>query len=303
MRVGTMIGSRFRLDKELGSGSWGQTFKARDLITGADVAVKIQHRRSFDTTQSFESSRADFEAEGKNLVQLRGVRGVPEWVCEGDIGEIPGEKRRYIAMELCAGGSLEGYIEVGKATLTCVAASVAGQLSEILAEIHRKGLVHRDVKPENILIEPDGEVRLLDVGLACRVGELPPSASGTEGYSGPEQFRKDEPTRFANDVFALGCVLFDMLVQVLPYDGNARTAKPGDPQFPPGTLDGVHPVLKELGLAMISPNAADRPTADAVLRALGPVLPAPGSLRPAKVRPPDVTRWYRKGPGVTADTH
>ncbi|GAA1024112.1 hypothetical protein Aple_095430 [Acrocarpospora pleiomorpha] len=294
MNVGTVIDDRYRVIRSLGEGACGAVVVAQDLAEGREVAVKIQPERSFEESDVFAEGREEFVREACNLEKLSGIRGIPE--CHGT-GLYRG--RRYVVMDLVTGMTLEKFAVNPGAHMTAVAASVLGQLCEILWEVHSRQMVHRDIKPANIMVELNGEIRLLDLGFALECGVVPAWPSGTLGYSAPEQYLPGNRATVACEIFSLGCVLFEMIAHTLPYDGNARGATRASQAFAPGRLSALDPTLRDLGLAMVAVDPADRP-ADVieVLRYLKPVLPLPGSARHAKLRPPDVTTWYRKRRGI-----
>jgi serine/threonine-protein kinase len=294
VNVGTVIDGRYRVVRTLGEGGCGTVVVADDLKKEAEVAVKIQPEQTFESSGWFAHTGESFSGEADNLSRLSGIRGIPECRGKGMHGN-----RRYIVMDLVRGMTLDGFVVNPGAQRAAVAASVLGQLCEILHPVHGRGLVHRDIKPENIMVEPDGEIRLLDVGFALPIGAAPPEPCGTSGFSAPEQYLPGKPATVAGDIFALGCVLFEMIALALPYGGNARNATRDTEVFPSARLKGLHPELRELGLSMVAVDPDERP-ADVleVLRRLTPVLPVLGAMRDLKVRRPDVTEWYRKGRGI-----
>ncbi|MEV0660610.1 serine/threonine-protein kinase [Spirillospora sp. NPDC050365] len=292
--VGTVLGGRYRVDRPLGEGACGAVVVAVDLVEDVKVAVKIQPEQTFESTSWYaRAGEILFVTEKENLARLSGIRGIPGYRDQGEAGS-----RRYVVMDLVEGMTLEAFIRNPGAQRAAVAASVLGQLCEILADVHGRGLVHRDIKPENIMVEPNGEIRLIDMGFARFIGAVENFASGTKGYSAPEQHLDGAVVTVAGDIFSLGCVLFRMSVLGLPYGGNARGATKETEIFPPGRLDMMSPELRSLGLAMVAADPAERP-ADVleVLHRLAPVLPVFGETRDPKIRRPDVTQWYRRGRG------
>ncbi|MFI0976533.1 protein kinase [Streptomyces sp. NPDC021093] len=174
-------------------------------------------------------------------------------------------------------------------------ASIIGQLCEILREVHDRNLVHCDLKPENVIVQPDGRLRLIDMGLAITAGQKTCDSRGTRGWASPEQSDACTPglTRQA-DIFGLGCMLIEMTVMRLPYGGLEELAEPGGPVLPPEKLAALPPEFASLALSMVRWNAEERP-ADVreVFEQLRPHLPALGSRWSSKRLRPDPTEYYR----------
>jgi eukaryotic-like serine/threonine-protein kinase len=294
MNIRTIIGDRYRVVRTHAVGGCGAVFVAHDMKEEVEVAIKVQPERTFESSRFFAEYGETFAGEAQNLRLLSGIRGIPE--CRGT-GTY--ENRRYVVMDFVNGMTLGEFVVNPGAQRSAVAASVLGQLCEILHLVHSRDLVHRDIKPENIMVQPDGEIRLIDMGFALPIGSVPEFPCGTKGFAAPEQYLPEVPAAVVGDIFSLGCVLFEMIAGMLPYGGNARNAITGAEVLPLDRLGGLHPDLAELGLAMVAVDPAERP-ADVleILRRLKPVLPAPGSMRDFKVRRPDVTEWYRKGRGM-----
>jgi eukaryotic-like serine/threonine-protein kinase len=289
IRIGTVIDGRFHVRRRLGSGMSGEIVAAWDSQRGQEVAVKLQHPRSFESTRSYSSLGLCIVEEAEIGESLSGIRGIPEVYRHGiHLG------RRYAAIELIDGVTLANVTEQRRPANSDTVAAVIGQLCEILEPVHARGVVHRDIKLDNVMVGHDGEVRLLDLGIAVRVDEdLSDFISGTPGYAPPEQYTGQKLTPRA-DVYALGSVLFEMSVMSLPYaEQDGRPDRQVEP-FRAGLLDTMHDGLRSLGLSMVAWNPADRPASvSEVLDVLRPMLPVPGSPRHPKAPRPDPAGWYR----------
>ena len=202
-----LVLGRYRPLRPLGSGGSGSVWLARDETNGLDVALKIVPR------EGKAGTRAEREAEA--AARLRHPRCLRAYACAGDGGNV------YIAYEYVPGRTLRDRIRAGEVN-DAAAVEIAAQILEGLAHAHANGIVHRDVKPTNVLVA-DGErleVRLLDFGLAqfteaetlTAAGDVP----GTLAYISPERLRGDEAT-YAADIWAVGVLLWEALSGYHPF--------------------------------------------------------------------------------------
>jgi predicted Ser/Thr protein kinase len=217
--AGTRLGS-FEIVAQIGAGGMGEVYRAKDTKLGREVAVKILPG---DFLKG-EEGRARFEREARALAALNH----PNIASVYSFEEISG--RHLLVMELIEGESLRDRLRSGSLPPK-KAVELASQMAEGLAAAHGRGIVHRDVKPENIFLNRDGRVKLLDFGLAKQVPKwagagsshtnLPTEAGGslrteagvvmgTVGYMSPEQVR-GEPADHRSDIFSFGVVLYEML--------------------------------------------------------------------------------------------
>ena len=224
---GTQLG-HYRLLSLLGSGGMGEVYRAVDLQLEREVAVKVLPSRVARDPEAL----ARFEREAKAVAAL----SHPHILAIHDYGSNDGVC--YAVMELLQGETLRGRLSRSGLTWR-KAAEVGAAVAEALAAAHTKGLVHRDLKPPNIFLTQDGQVKVLDFGLvrwqpilpeggsdselqeqtrsAASVSEtLPGTVMGTVGYMAPEQVR-GEPADARSDIFALGCVLHEMLTGQNPF--------------------------------------------------------------------------------------
>jgi serine/threonine protein kinase len=264
------LAGRYVLLDEIGAGGMGSVWRARDLRAQRHVAVKLLGRYDDALLQRFVREQAV-------RVHHPHVVAPHDWAADGG--------RVLLAMDLVAGGSVESLLDEQGPLPEPVVAVLLDQLLQALAAVHAAGVVHRDVKPANLLLEPTGagrpHLRLADFGVAAVLAERrltrEPSRVGTHGYAAPEQEAGAEPEP-RQDLYAVGVVGRELL--------TARS--PGHPAAirPTGRLG---PLLD----ALADPDPAHRPAsaADALarLRRLG--LPAPASWPPLPDRlgpPPPV---------------
>ena len=267
-----LVLGRYRPVRPLGSGGNGSVWLARDEQTGLDVALKIIAR------EGKAAARAEREAlAAKRLRHERCVRAY-------DVGH--DSSHVYIAYEYVPGRTLREVLRAG-ALSDDEAVEIAAQLLDALAHAHRTGIIHRDVKPSNVLVEDRNEdlaVRLLDFGLAqfdgadtlTAVGDVP----GTLAYIAPERLAGDEATP-ESDVWAVGVVLWEALADRHPFWGVplqevARSIEAGAPPLARERPDLPRRVLAAVDTAL-DPDPATRPRASALAsdlrRAVGAAAP------------------------------
>ncbi|MFE7483361.1 serine/threonine protein kinase [Streptomyces sp. NPDC057552] len=275
-------------------GGQGDLFLARDRRSGERVAVKLQKARDLGPKSIFHSAGRRLLEEGNRMMMLTGVQAIPEIIAAGTH-----RGRQCLVMEFVQGSQLQDILLAARPVRhPGTVASVVGQLCEILCEVHDRNLVHCDLKPENVIVQPDGRLRLLDMGLAITAGEPTDFDRGTRGWASPEQSDACPSglTRRA-DIFGLGCILLEMTVMRLPYGGLEEWAEPGGPVLPADRLAALPPEFASLALWMVRWEAEERP-ADVreVFDRLRPYLPRVGSRRPSKRLRPDPTEYYRTHP-------
>ncbi len=201
----------FELESELGRGGMGVVWRARDAQSGQHVAVKLMHEQ-FAHDPDYVA-RLQREVEVSRRIQSPHVVGVLGY---GVRGEIP-----YMVMELVSGPSLKEVIRERGPLPWAQAKMMLRQVAEALDAASRVGVVHRDVKPSNILVTADGSVKLADFGIARALDmtRLTRSSTmmGTPHYMAPEGQRD-----LRSDLYSLGCVLYEMLTGVPPFEGESQ---------------------------------------------------------------------------------
>ncbi|GAA3386920.1 serine/threonine-protein kinase [Cryptosporangium minutisporangium] len=267
----------FTILSVLGSGGFSTVYRALQESIGREVAVKIDHRVLLD-----EADRARFRAEVRAAGQ---VSGHPNVIDIHDAG-ITADGRAYLVMELCPAGSLADYLrQHGSMPLTQVL-DVGVAIADALAAAHRVGVVHRDVKPANVLYDRYGHPELADFGLAARYDPTTESTTTLElltpAYAAPEMFWSRRPTP-AVDVYGLSATLYALLTGRPPrWPAGAGSLTDGEiaalhsapiPRIP-GVPDSVVAVLRA-GMAREPENRL--PTAGALRDALRAQRAALGS--------------------------
>ena len=285
MRLG-----RWELVRALGRGGMGEVWLARDPSSGQEAALKLLLHDPLDA-----ESMLRFTREAQALRGLRHPAIVP-WLESGR-----SERGPWIAMEHCPGGSLEERIRVEPLGVR-QAAEIARDLAEALAHAHAAGVLHRDVKPANVLFDRGGNPRLGDFGLArplARGGSVTGTGTimGSPGYIAPEQVRGDKAQLGpATDVYGLGATLFHMLVGGPPFTAPSVLATleavlSVPPSAPSSLRAGIPAGLDAIVLRCLAKSPQDRyPSALALREALqgflsgGPPAPAVAPRARASVR-------------------
>ena len=212
-----MLGGRYRLVELLGQGGMATIYRATDTQLGRDVAVKLL-RPEYLRDPDF-SSRFRHEAQSAASLSHPNIVGVH------DYGEDPDGP--FIVMELVDGEDLASILRANGALPPRQAARIASAVVRALAAAHARGIVHRDIKPGNVVIGRDGRVKVTDFGIARAVAEsaltLPGTTLGSVHYFSPEQAR-GEATTASGDMFSLGIVLFEMLTGQRPWEGDSAAA-------------------------------------------------------------------------------
>ena len=259
-----LVDNRYRLVKPLGSGGMADVFLAHDNILDRDVALKVMSSRY--------ASDDEFVERFKREAQSAAALSHPNIVSIFDRGASE-DGTYYIAMEYLSGGTLKDRILSKGALPARTAAAVALQIAEALRAAHERGVIHRDIKPHNILITESGDVKVTDFGIAraassstmTRTGSI----LGTAHYISPEQ-AMGEPVGPASDLYSLGVVLYEMLTGELPYDadtplgiamkhvnGRLRQPKELDPSIPAG--------INAVTCRLLAKDPEDRYASDAEL--------------------------------------
>lgn len=214
---GELLADRYELIQPIGSGGMATVWRARDTRLGRQVAVKLL-RPEFAEDAEFVRR---FEIEARHAASLSHPNVAT--VHDTDVDE----ERRFIVMELVDGPSVADAIAQRGPLEPVVAVELAAAAARALAAAHRRGLIHRDVKPANLLIGRDGRVRLADFGIARALtssrATTPGTVLGSIPYLSPEQARGEEATT-AGDIFSLGVVLFEMLTGSLPWEADTPAA-------------------------------------------------------------------------------
>ncbi|MEO6714183.1 MAG: protein kinase [Mycobacteriales bacterium] len=204
------LGGRYRLVDRIAVGGMGEVWAARDILLERDVAVKLLKAEYLE----HPGFLARFRAEARHTAGLShpGIASVY------DYGEINGAP--YLVMELVAGEPLSAVLARTGALPVSQALDIAAQTARALGAAHAAGVVHRDVKPGNILVRPDGVVKVTDFGIARAVDAVPLTQTGTvvgtASYLSPEQ-AEGKPTGPGSDLYSLGVVTYEMVAGYRPF--------------------------------------------------------------------------------------
>lgn len=253
----TLIDNRYELGEPLGGGGMANVYLAHDRLLGRDVAVKILRGQYAEDREFVER----FRREAQNAAGL----SHPNIVQTYDRGET-GDGSYYIAMEHVPGGTLSERIERDGALAASTVAEVAFQVADALGAAHEAGLIHRDIKPHNVLVTDRGDVKVADFGIARAVEETSVSRTsaviGTAAYMSPEQAlgRELGPQ---SDLYSLGVVLYEMLTGELPFTGASPTAVSlmhvnEEPRPPAEIQPGIPPGTNALVMKLLVKDPAER---------------------------------------------
>src|SRR5438552_14847770 len=209
---GTILNGRYRLDRQIGQGGFARVFLSTDLRLRRLVAIKVLNPELNED----EDLLARFEREAQSIADL----DHPNILGVHDYGEADGAV--YLVMPYIAGGALHDKLRAEKRLAPRQAGAYLRQIAGALDYAHQRGIVHRDIKPQNMLLRAeDDRLLLADFGIAkvlsATSGQSQTGVMGTLAYMAPEQLNGHVSR--ATDVYALGCVLFQMLTGQVPYTG------------------------------------------------------------------------------------
>ena len=210
--LGTMLDDRYEILEVIGAGGMAVVYKAMCHRLNRYVAVKILR----DELANDEEFRKRFQTEAQAVAML----SHPNIVSVYDVSHSDGVE--YIVMELIEGVTLMQYMKKKGALGWKEALHFAVQISKALEHAHEKGIVHRDIKPQNIMILKDGTIKVADFGIAALESAQEKKSDQTVGsvhYIAPEQARGEQPDP-RSDIYALGVVMYEMLTGKMPYDGD-----------------------------------------------------------------------------------
>jgi serine/threonine-protein kinase len=250
-----VLNGRYQLIGVVGGGGMAEVYKARDNVLGRVVAVKVLREQY--------TGDAQFVARFKREAQAAANLAHPNIVNVYDVGQ--DSDTYYIVMEHISGENLKEYINRAAPLPIDTAVSIAVQMLSALEYAHRSGLVHRDVKPQNVLITAQGTVKVTDFGIAKSVSDLGITeaglALGTAHYFSPEQ-AKGERVVPQSDIYAVGMTLYEMLTGHLPFESESAVGLAykhiSEPPQPPSRLNPSIPPRLE---AIVMRSLQKEPTA------------------------------------------
>ncbi|HWH27528.1 MAG TPA: Stk1 family PASTA domain-containing Ser/Thr kinase, partial [Mycobacteriales bacterium] len=297
-----ILGGRYELGERIGRGGMAEVHRGVDVRLGRDVAVKVL-RADLARDPSFQSR---FRREAQAAASLN----APSIVAVYDTGEDgPPEARvPYIVMEHVEGQTLRDVLVDGGRLMPERALEITADICGALDVAHRAGIVHRDIKPGNVMLTPAGEVKVMDFGIARAAADTSVTMTqtaaviGTAAYLSPEQAR-GEHVDARSDLYSTGCLLYELLTGAPPFTGDSPVAVAyqhvrEDPD-PPSTYDpSISADVDAVVLKAMAKNPANRYQSalemrEDLLRAAGgqavlatPVMDAPTTLAPAAVVAP-----------------
>ncbi len=255
--VERVLDGRYALEMLVGSGGMADVYRAKDQLLERTIAVKVLHQQYENDKEFIER----FQREAKAAARITH----PNIVNVYDVGVAEG--RHYIVMEYVPGRTLKERIKEEGPVPAAEALHIARQIAGALAQAHASNLVHCDIKPHNILVMPDGNVKVADFGIARAVTESTMTYNdnimGSVHYFSPEQARGTIITP-KSDVYSLGVVLYEMLTGRIPFDGNtavsiARKHLEEEPQPIHALVPNIPPVVEVLVTRMMAKDPALRP--------------------------------------------
>lgn len=245
--AGSMIGrtfnNRYKLIERVGLGGMAEVYRAEDNVLGRTVAVKVmlpQYAADPTFTKRFRQ-----EAASAANLQSPYIVSIYDWGLDGET--------YYIVMEFLRGTDLKTAIKERGAINQRKAAEIGSQVAQALSVAHAGGIIHRDIKPQNIMIQPDGNIKVMDFGIA-RAGDAGLSQTatvlGTAHYVSPEQAQGKELTG-ASDIYSLGVVLYEATTGKLPFDGqdavSVAVKQVNEIPAPPSTINpNIDPTLEAI---------------------------------------------------------
>ncbi|WBB81193.1 serine/threonine-protein kinase [Micromonospora sp. WMMD882] len=253
------LDGRYRLEQRVGIGGMSEVWRAHDVVLDRTVAVKLISPGQDDGPTSVDRIRA--EARSAARLVHPNVASVHDF---GTASTATGQQVPYIVMELAEGETLAAHVRSGPLDWR-IAVRVCAEVSAALSAAHAHGIVHRDVKPANVVLTPAG-VKVLDFGIATANGTTDPLPAGmvvgTPAYLAPEQLAQ-RPATTAADMYALGVLLYYCLTARLPYPAAAAGQLLGVRRQPPAPLpaiDGLPGEVADLCRRCLAEEPLERPT-------------------------------------------
>jgi beta-lactam-binding protein with PASTA domain/tRNA A-37 threonylcarbamoyl transferase component Bud32 len=250
-----VFGNRYRTTEKLGSGGMADVYKAMDEVLGRTVAVKVMHAHYSDDPQFVQRFR--HEAQAAANLSHPNIVNMYDWGQQDDT--------YYIVMEYVRGTDLKALIQQRGPADPLKAAEYAAQVCAALSVAHGYGIIHRDIKSHNLVLTPDGTVKVMDFGIARAVNTTMTqtgSVFGTAQYVSPEQ-AQGRDLGPQTDLYSLGVVLYEMTTGKLPFDGDTPVSVAlkhvNDTPVPPRQIDAdIPPAVEAVILRALEKDPAKR---------------------------------------------
>lgn len=256
------LGDRYELGEVLGYGGMAEVLRGRDLRLGRDVAVKTL-RVDLARDPSFQSR---FRREAQSAASLNH----PTIVAVYDTGEstLDGVQVPYIVMEYVDGRTLRDVLKTERHIMPTRALEITAQILQALDYSHRNGIIHRDIKPGNVMLTRSGDVKVMDFGIARALAQSSATVTqtaaviGTAQYLSPEQARGEQVDP-RSDIYSAGCLLYELLTGVPPFTGDSPVAVAyqhvREDAVPPSQVNpDVSPAIDSIVLKAMAKNPANR---------------------------------------------
>src|SRR5262245_13750976 len=304
--AGVVLAGRYRLVERLGEGGMSVVWRARDEVLARDVAVKLLSTRYLTDWTSRQRIRAEAQAAAKlSHPNIAGVFDYGESEADPDPADrqpgqldrglrsaapAGGERVPYIVMELLSGSTLAELLERGPLPVPKVL-KIGAEVAAALAAAHEQDIVHRDVKPANVMVTTGGTAKVVDFGVAAVIGDLAEHSSnavlfGTPAYVAPERL-EGGPVVAGTDVYGLGVLLYRMLTGYMPWSAESTTQMLiahmyVEPEpLPP--LSGLPADVVDICQACLEKDPADRPGAAEVAAVLSAAVRDAGASPAGRV--------------------